>query len=217
MDRLKNLIQQYGRWGQLITYIERIELGKETDFSFAVENAKALLETIGKEICSIKCVEIETTSSINNVIRKAFSAIGYSNEDKVRQISGALATIGQSIGELRNESGTTSHGRSLEELENRNNKFDELTKQFLIDTTVIVASFLIRAFEDENPRLKAESEEIQIVYTENEDFNLFLDELYGDFTMGDYSYTASEILYYVDQKVYTMEYKLYMENVVSDG
>jgi hypothetical protein len=38
-----------------------------------------------------------------------------------------LATIGQKMGELRNEIGLTSHGKSLEEIKQRNNNVDSLT------------------------------------------------------------------------------------------
>jgi len=156
MERLKKVIEQYGRWSELITYTDRIEAHISTDFSHAIENAKALLETIGKEICNAKGVKLGATASINVVMKKAFTAIGYTSSSLVAQISSALATIGQNIGELRNDIGTTSHGKSLEELKERNNRVDDLTKEFLIDTTIIVASFLIRTFENENPRAKTE-------------------------------------------------------------
>ena len=173
MERLKKVIEQYGRWSELPTYTDRIEAHTSTDFSHAIENAKALLETIGKEICRSKGVELGETVSINAVMKKAFTAIGYSSNNLVTQISSALATIGQNIGELRNDIGTTSHGKSLEELKERNNKVDELTRAFLIDTTVIVASFLIKAFENENPRSKTETVEAELLYTDNESFNEF--------------------------------------------
>ena len=116
MERLKKVIEQYGRWSDLITYTDRIEAHAPTDFSHAVENAKALLETICKEICSSKGVELGATASINAVMKKAFAAIGYSGGNLVTQISTALATIGQQMGNLRNEIGTTGHGKSLDEL-----------------------------------------------------------------------------------------------------
>jgi hypothetical protein len=136
MERLKKVIERYGRWSELTTYTDRIEAHASTDFSHAIENAKALLETIGKEICNSKGVELGETASINAVMKKAFTAIGYSSDNLVTQISTALANIGQQMGNLRNEIGTTSHGKSLQELKERNNKVDELTKEFLIDTTV---------------------------------------------------------------------------------
>ncbi len=209
MERLKKVIEQHGRWSELTIYIDRIDAYKSTDFSHAIENAKALLETISKEICKSKGIELGGTPSMNFVMKKAFTAIGYSNDNLVTQISTALATIGQNIGELRNDISPTSHGKSLEELKERNNKVDELTKEFLIDTTVIIASFLIRNFENENPRL--ERIEKRIMYDENEDFNELWDDTYSEFTMGDYSYTASEILYNVDYKAYLTEHKAFLE------
>lgn len=71
--------------------------------------------------------------------------------------------------------------------------------------------FLIRTFENENPRIPAPSEE-KIIYTGQEDFNNFWDDTYGEFEMGVYSYTASEILYNVDYPAYVMEHKVYMES-----
>lgn len=154
MERLKKVIEQYGRWSELSIYTERIEAHITSDFNHAIESAKALLETIGKEICDSKGIQIESSASINSVLKKAFSVIGYSSSSLVTQISTALASIGQQIGDLRNDVGTTSHGKSIEELKERNNKVNEIAKEFLIDTTVIVATFLIRTFENENPSLK---------------------------------------------------------------
>ena len=211
MERLKKIIEQYGRWSELTIYTDRIEAHASTDFSHAIENAKALLETVGKEICKSKGVEIDATASINKVLKKAFVAIGYTSSDLVAQISSALATIGQQMGDLRNDIGTTAHGKSLEDLEARNSKVDELTKEFLIDTTVIVASFLIRTFENENPRGKIQPSETELIYTDNAAFNDSWDDLYGEFEMGDYSFPASEILFNTDYKAYVTEHKAFTE------
>ncbi len=215
MERLKNVIAQYGRWSPLNDYIERIEAYKTTDFSLALENAKALLETIGKEICNCKGIEPEQTITINSVLKKAFTAIGYQNDDVVTQISSALATIGQKIGELRNTIGPTAHGRQLEDLKTRNEKVDGFTQNFLIDVTSIIACFLISAFETEHPR-EHPPQESKILYAENEEFNDYWDETYGEFTMGEYSYTVSEILYNVDYRAYISELKTYTETKEED-
>jgi hypothetical protein len=215
MQKLKRVIKQYGRWADLSIYIDRIEAHIDSDFSHALENAKAMLETIGKEICKTKNVEIEATASINSILKKAFTAIGYSNNNLATQISSALATIGQKMGELRNEIGSTSHGMSLKELKERNNKIDSLTREFLIDSTVIVACFLIRNFENENPRMPI-IRKTELRFFEQEDFNNFLDENYGEFVIGEYSYLASEILYNVDYPAYMTEHKAYMNREGDD-
>lgn len=212
MEKLKKIIEQYGRWSALTEYTNRIETHISSDFSQSLENAKALLETISKQICCEKGIEFDATASINNVLKKAFTAIGYNNSSLVTQISSSLANIGHQMGILRNEIGITSHGKSLEELQERNNKVDELTKEFLIDTTEIVACFLIRTFENENPRLKSETVGSSLVYSDNEDFNEFWDDAYGEFVMSDYSYTASEILYHLDYPAYLTENKAFIES-----
>ncbi|MBF0379100.1 MAG: abortive infection family protein [Desulfamplus sp.] len=215
MKKLKKVIEQYGRWSDLSVYIGRIETHIELDFSHSLENAKALLETIGKEICTSKGVELVATSSINGVLKNAFSALGYSNSNLVNQISSALATIGQQVGELRNEIGLTSHGKSLEEIRERNDRVNILTREFLIDTVEIVSCFLIRNFENENPRIITEIAEETIDYYEAEEFNDFWDDSFGEFEMGNYSYPASEIFFNVDKQAYINEYKAFMatENI----
>jgi hypothetical protein len=205
MERLKKVIEQYGRWAILSEYAERIEACLQSDFSHAVENSKALLETIGKEICQLKGVELGSSPSINSVMKKAFTAIGYTSGNMVTQISTALANIGQQMGDLRNEVGVTSHGKSLEEIKARNNNIDELTKEFLIATTVTISCFLIRAFENENPRLSSKNLETSLQYLDSESFNEYWDDTYGEFVMGDYSFLASEILFNVDRKAYITE------------
>jgi hypothetical protein len=211
MERLKKVIAQYGRWADLTIYAERIEAHMAADFSHALENAKALLETIGKEICDAKQIDLGKSPSINAVLKSAFVAIGYNKGDLVAQISGSLANIGQNIGNLRNEISPTSHGKSLEELKERNNKVDELTRDFLIDSTVIVAVFLIRAFENENPRIKPAAVEAKPLYPEFESFNDYWDDSFGEFEMGSYSFPASEILFYVDNKAYRTEQQAFAE------
>jgi hypothetical protein len=218
MERLRGTIAQYGHWQELSIYMDRIEGHLETDFSISIENAKALLESIGKEICCAKGMMLGSSPSINAVLKKAFLALGYSNEDLVNKVSGSLATIGQELGKLRNDISPTSHGKSLDELRDRNNKIDLLTREFLIDSTLVVAVFLIRTFEERKTWIGKESDKShdeQILdYERAEDFNNFWDESFGEFAMGEYSYTASEILYNVDLHAYQTEYKSFKESEI---
>ncbi|KPZ21918.1 abortive infection family protein [Pseudomonas coronafaciens] len=215
MEKLRTTIAQYSSWQTLEIYIERMEGHLETDFSISVENAKALLESIGKEICDAKGVILGNTPSINAVLKKAFVALGYTTEELVAQMSGSLANIGQLIGSLRNEISPTSHGKSLSELKDRNKKVDLLTREFLIDSTLVVAVFLIRAFEERREvvsQLNDNSKDASLNYNDNDNFNSFWDESFGDFEMGEYSYSASEILFSVELEAYQTEFKAFMES-----
>jgi len=215
MDKLRVTIAQYSRWKDLEIYIDRMEAHIESDFGISVTNAKSLLETIGKEICSQKNIDLKSAPSINAVLKNAFSALGYSNTSLVNQVSSSLATIGQEIGGLRNDISMDAHGKTLEELRKRNNKVDLLTREFLIDSTMMIAVFLIRAFEERKETINLSAcetvEEELLKYDESESFNRFWDDTYGEFVMADYSYFASDILFNIDYKAYETEYKAFME------
>lgn len=215
MEKLRATIEQYARWKELGHYIDRMEGNLESDFSISVENAKALLESIGKEICSAREVDLGASPSINTVLKRAFVALGYSNDILVNKVSGSLANIGQELGSLRNEISPTSHGKSLDELRERNNKIDLLTKEFLIDSTLVVAVFLIRAFEERKDTLASDSlsgiEVPLLNYDELDDFNAYWDDAYGEFGMGEYTFSASEILFNLDYKAYEIECGLFKE------
>jgi hypothetical protein len=208
MEKLRETIEEYGRWKELSIYIDRMEAFLESDFSSSVSNAKSLLETIGKEICEKKGVELKDSPSLNLVINSAFRAMGYQKENLVAKIAGSLSTIGQEIGILRNEISVDAHGKTLNELRERNNKVDLLTREFLIDSTLIVAIFLIRNFENTTTET---TEKEKLNYDDVADFNDFWDDSFGEFEMGEYSFLASEILYSLDLEAYETEYKAFME------
>jgi hypothetical protein len=209
MNKLRETIEQYGRWEGVGPYIDRIESYLEADFSLAIENAKALLESIGKEICEKKGKKLEASLSMNAVLKNAFSVLGYSNENLVNQISRSLANIGQELANLRNDIGPTSHGKTLEKLRERNSKVNLLTREFLIDSTLIVSVFLIRAFENTNTEMP---EKENLHYADLSDFNNFLDDSFGEFEMDSYSFLASEILYSLDPNAYETEYRAFIES-----
>jgi hypothetical protein len=210
MENLKLLIEQYGRWQPLNEYILRVEAHIHSDFGLALENAKSILESIAKEICQEKEIELVGTESVASALKKAFKGIGYSGKTLETQLSTSIANIGQQMGNLRTEIGTVSHGKTMSELKNRNDGIDELTKEFAINSTELTACFLIRAYENENPRVKHNIE--QINYEQEEEFNEFWDEMYGEFSMTeDYTYPASEILYNIDYSAYKTEHTNFID------
>ena len=215
MEKLKNVIEQYGCRANLSIYTQRIISAITTDFSHALENVKTLLENIGKEICTSRGVVIESTISFSSIIKKTFSAIGYSSDSHIMHISTALANITQQVGNLRDNTGSTSHERTLDELKEINKNIDELTSDFLLDSTIMVTCFLIRFFENENPHVPV-ADETKILFSKQEDFNNYRDDSYGEFSKGKYSYTASEILSHVYYPSYVTEHKVYINSEEGD-
>jgi len=210
MDKLRKIIEEHGDWSELQVYIERIETYVDSDFSLCFDNAKSLLESVGKEICFKNGKVLAANSKMNGVMKQTFSAMGFTNNDMVRQMSSSLATIGQQVGNLRNDITSAGHGRTVEEIKQRNNLVDIFTRDFLLSSIETVCAFLIQCHESKKEQISPEENEI--IYPENEqEFNDFWDETYSEFVMGDYSYAASEILFNVDRQAYITEYKIFIE------
>lgn len=142
MDKLRQVIEEYPSWQGLIVYIDRIALFIERDFSSAQENAKALLESIAQEICKQFTVEVEKNISVNKLLHKAINCFDIPNKDTLRKISGSLATIGEQLGNIRNNIGITAHGKDLETIQTRNDSIDKTEQEFLISSTVSYVCFL---------------------------------------------------------------------------
>ncbi len=212
MIKLKQVITEYNHWDGLTQYIDRIESYYEIDFSQALGNCKTILESVGKEICDKNGKALGKAPSVNAVLKNAFSSMGYSNTDLVNQISSSLATIAQQIGNLRNEIDPNAHGKTMKELQLRNDKVDILTREFLINTVESVSVLLIRTFETQNQRTPSELLVDTLDYGEAEEFNDSWDDSFGEFAMGEYSYPASEILFNVDKQAYVTEYNTFTES-----
>jgi len=212
MEKLRKLIEQHSRWQPLEEYIQRIEAYVHSDFSISIENSKSLLESIAKEICSNRGQTFEAEDSPAKLLKLAFGAIGIQATTISPQIAVALSTIGQFVGELRNEVGAISHGRTMEELQAKKELLDEITRKFLIASTEIISCFLIQFYEWKFPLTEVVSTEDNLVYADCEDFNDYLDETYGEFAIGALSYSASEVLFHVDHQAYMSEYKEFIRD-----
>jgi hypothetical protein len=206
MDRLRLILDKHSRWQPLSEYIERIEGYRHSDFSICVENSKSLLESIAKEICGQKGQPLTGTEKVGRVLGLSFGCLGYPPSDTIRQIGTAIANVGHQMGTFRNQIGTTSHGKTLEELRSREGAIDSLTEEFLLTSTELVCCFLIEAFEADNP---LNVPEIEIDFDDNLEFNVFWDDQYGDFEMGDYSFGASAILFSLDPLAYQTELRAF--------
>ena len=183
-------------------YVSALKASPNRNFNL-YENSKSLLESIAKEI-SKREQPLDNNENVSKLLRLSFGSLGNAPTDTTSQIGQAIARIGQEMGNFRNEVGTTSHGRTLDELRNRTNSINSLTDDFLIFSTELVCCFLIEAFETDNPLVPIVDTEI--AYDDNPEFNERWDEIYGKFRMtDDYIYPASQILFNLDFLAYKSE------------
>jgi t-SNARE complex subunit (syntaxin) len=66
-----------------------------------------------------------------------------------------------------------------------------------------------RTFETQESRTPNEKLVDTLDYLESEDFNEYWDDSFGEFSMGELSYPASEILFNVDKQAYVTEYNIF--------
>lgn len=220
MERLRALVEEYEHWSGLLMYVERIELNLEADFSVSLENAKSLLEAISKEICRVFEVEVNRTASFHAIVKMSFRAMGHAYNDRFGTVGSGFS---QQLAKIRDVIGTTAHGRPLAELEQRNQILEQAQKNYLIDSVELLAVLLLNTFEQdpvtlERQRVAQEAEQLQqlgeaLAYdsTATADFNRAWDQTHGSFEMGDYSYLASEVLFYTDRDTYIYEYQQHQE------
>ena len=89
-----------------------------------------------------------------------------------------------------------------------------MTKEFLLGATELISCLLINLAEKETITPVKDSMKS---YEESEDFNQYWDEAFGEFVMGEYSYTASEVLYNMDYEAYMVELEAFNNNQVEEN
>lgn len=204
MEKLKETISVHVAWRELGTYINRIETFLESDFIISVENGKALIESICKTILSKTSEPYEETDSINKLVSITLKHLGIFAENQISKFGSGIVTAMQNLGELRNNHGETSHGKSIEQL--KNNRLEKISAAFLVNSIEVMAVFLIEYYEMEFPNKKKTPEE-GINYS---DFNDFLDEEYEDVNVIGIPYPTSEVLLSVDKTAYDVKYQEYL-------
>ncbi len=218
MENLQKIIAKYPQWKFLEEYLIRIPTFLNEDFGQSVENLKALLESIGKEICIRGGTEFGKNEKFPPLMVKAVETLGFKRSDIPARFSGAFANIVTSIGFLRNDVGSVSHGmdsRKYEKAKKALAYFDPVTKEFLMNSVEAVCIFFIQYAENSNLNSLSEPEVIseQKLCENNEEFDAWWDEEFGEFQMGDdLSFNASQILYQLDNPSYESELKEYLSN-----
>jgi len=214
MNKIKTVIQNYSRWKNLEKYPQRIESFIESDMILAIENSKALIETVCKTILTEQGEDFEEIGSLNSLMRKTLLTLRILNANQISRFSSGMITVIQNIGELRNRYGDTSHGRNITEIGLK--KFESISSQFLISAVECIACFLIEYYEHEFPK-KIKKSEIQYFDEDNKHFNDHLDDIYEIIAFGDYVFLPSEILFHLDQTAYMTEKQKYLGSKNADN
>lgn len=213
MERLRQLIDQYSRWQGLEEYCVRIDGYLKKDFSIAVENTKALLESVCKTILQEREAEYGVNDSVQQLMTKTVGVFDSEHSEQLKQISRSLVNIAKNLAEVRNSVAKVSHGQHVDALGDE--ALDAMSAAFLASSTESIACFLIEFYEQVFPR---KTPERALRIEDHQDFNGYLDEEAfepvqvlrqgGELA---YEYNASEVLFSVEPLAYQTELTAYRE------
>lgn len=204
MERLLSVLQSYGRWQKLDIYPKRIETFIETDFTLAIENSKSLIESICKTILDEQNEAVSSNEKLHKLVQKTLHLLGVFGKKQISKFGSGFITSVQQLGEFRNRIGDTSHGRTIQEIDQ--NRLESLSTEFLINAVETMSCFLIEYYE--NQFLNKNIGE-RLKYTDLQDFNDYLDEKLGYVFVGDNAFLHSEVLFNMDEVAYNAEYQNY--------
>ncbi len=200
MEILKEICNSFAKWKPLEETILRIETYRNSDGALVLESCKSLIETICKTILEDLKEIPSATETLQSLVSKTCDKMGClaNTTDLVR----SFVTVANRLGEFRNKFAAVSHGASVYQLEERQNKITKASTDFMISTIEQLAVFLITVYHEEYPSQKQE----KIRHEDNPDFNQQFDEEIEPIQVGVYGpYSPSEVLFNIDVDAYKTE------------
>lgn len=170
-------------------------------YDIVFDCSKALVECCCRTILTDISVSFSKDDDFQKILKMTvqnLSLLPDTHKDKeglrvsiVKAING-FATIAQAIGELRNTEGIMAHGGD--------GSYVGLGQSYallIMNLADAISTFLLGRHKDfSNSRKK------KIQYSDNQDFNTFLDDAYGVIKISEARYSASEVLYRLDPPTY---------------
>lgn len=212
MEKLKIVIQNYGRWAGLEKSCTQIETFLDSSFPIAIEGSKALIESICKTILKEQRMEFSSSINTQQLMTETINVLAFTKySDQLKQFGRSFVNIIKNLAEIRNDIALISHGASVDELDHP--KIDQISTSFLLNSIETIACFLIEYYELEFTKRLEKRAERAPDYDDFEEFNLHFDETYGDVTIAEYQYPSSEVLFNLDSTAYKTEYQKFLENL----
>lgn len=200
MQYLRELCNQNKKWKPLEVNILRIETYLHTDGVMVLENCKAMVESVCKEILTDLNEAYSHNESIQNLVSKTCKKMKCISN--ITELTRSFVTVCQRLGEFRNSFATISHGQPMQLITQNQNKLVGASMIFLVTTIEQLIIFLITVYQDEYP-IHVQS---ILRYEDNQEFNSVFDEQNEVIEIGQYGpYRPSEILFYIDDVAYKTE------------
>lgn len=169
----------------------------------AFDLAKALIETVCKTILRDRGQVVSDEDDLPKLFGATLEQLRVlpdahtadrETSRSIRKAAGGLHTVVQGICELRNKQGFASHGRLAE-----TQPLESVQAELIARSADAVVSFLYKAHRSYAvPAARPK----RVQYTDNEDFNVFVDETHPPVSILGLTYRPSEVLYNIDYEAY---------------
>lgn len=175
----------------------------EGESGLVVGQRKALIETLCKSILKEQGEEIEPNISLGKLAKKAVTALGVEktgNQDQktreafiklINSFSSQLENAASAIGTLRNEYCPLAHGRGHDEPQ-----LHMIYAHLVASQTDALATFILELIEQRKNFAP------DIRFAENEDYNDYLYEQFGQLEIYGDLYQAPDVLFKMNLDVY---------------
>lgn len=189
----------------------------EGESGFVVGQCKALIESLCKSTLKEQQLNIDPNISIGKLAKKAVTALGIENtgnqDQKTREafiklinaFALQLENAASAIGTLRNEYCPLAHGRGREEPQ-----LHMIYAHLIASQTDSLAAFILELIDQHRNFVP------EISFTENEDYNEYLFEEYGELDIFGDLYQAPEVLFKINPAKYKIGLGEYLEGSSDD-
>jgi hypothetical protein len=170
---LNRLPPRFGDFEYYQVIVGKITENQSPNPDIAIESCKSLIEGLSKLILKHTDKSYRDnqrpTEELAPLFKKAVNALAERGADIEEQFTKAVGNFIHQLGSLRNERGDISHGKSAPKLISSTPHFATL----VVQATDGLASFLLHELFALNL-----SDFVSIEYTDNSEFNYFLDDTY---------------------------------------
>ena len=185
-------------------HIATIENTIEANPALCIETCKSLIEGICKTVLTNKNISYAEDCKFQGLVKQTIEELTVSTQcykEKLCELARRIASVAQTIAEIRNDSGFASHGQDIKTI-----PVNSTLSLFTCKISDVIGGFILHYYKAHNSLHKNS----RIHYEDCQGFNEYFDEL-NPFTVGNLTLSASDALYNQDYEAYKEEYFYYLE------
>lgn len=201
---IKEHISKMPSFNAFDRHVATIEDTIEANPALCIETCKSLIEGICKTILTNKNIKYTEDGKFQVLVKQTVEELSVSTQcykEKLCELARRIASVAQTIAEIRNDSGFASHGQDIKTV-----PINSTLSLFSSKVSDVIGGFILHYYvTHSNPK-----KDSRIHYEDCQNFNEYFDSL-NPLKIGELILSASEALYFQDYEAYKEEYFYYLE------